>query len=513
MATQPQKNQENSEFSFFNEEEKIQRELAKSNRRSFITKITLGASAVALTAYGAQYGVTEWMESKRLAKEKEVKDTAEAFKNNNLVAYLQNYKKTIDAQYSKNATDLLEFAKHKDIITAFNLKMNYGLLEKNNNQTYSNALNHYKTILDDFQKIIKASENNNLLKEFIEDNKSMALVYKVAPFVKGGVYKEGSAPFAEAIRSTDLNTASQNLVTLNKEINGELNNVLGIKEEMMATIMAKISSGDYNLNATQKALTNDILDNTNSELKELASVRQELKGTEFEKEFGDKDLAEAKQSLEALEHSFIDRIAEDKQSIEKMIAKVSNGETLQPGDAGAAASAASPLVSNNTTSSGGGWGAFEYYLLYSWLSGGSRSTPAMAASHTSSFAATSGKNLKRENGNYVAPIMANTAGAKQLASAGSSSGSLYNSRSPNSYLSKSVPQRASTSNTSRITPLQAKQKIEAIKSRGRQATQARKASIARAQAAKAQAQARSSARSSSSSRSSFSGGRGGGGGG
>ena len=273
--------------------------------------------------------------------------------------------------------------------------------------------------------------------------------------------------------------------------------------------MSKIKSGDYNLTSTQNALAKDMMESTNSQMKDLIEVRESLKDSEFAKDFTEEDLREAKSSLSELESSLIARVIEDKATIEKMIAKVSNGEELKAGDAGTTVSAASPLVSNNTTNAtnGGGWGAFEYYLLYSWLSGGSRSTPAMAASHTSSFAQTSGKNLEKKNGTYIAPVVGNAIGAQRISS-NTSGSTMYNPRVANSYISNSIPQKA-MSNRGGMTPFQAKQKIEGIKARGRQATQARKASIARAQAAKAQ----QAARASSSSRSSFSGGRGGGGGG
>lgn len=506
MATKH--SQDMNEFSFFNEEEKIKAAQEKTDRRRFMRNITIGAGAVALTAYGVNYGVSGWLEANRQKKIEKVKEIANKFKNNKTLEFFKDYKKALDSQYSKNMNDLLDFAKYKDLITVFNLKMNFGIIEKNNNTAYADAIAEYKAVLNDFQKIVAASENENLMKGFIEDSNSVDSLIKAQKYVDLGAYNEKSEDYKAKVKQTGLGERLTKLTNVENEIKNDIKDAESIKEEMLVTIMSKIKSGDYNLTETQKALTQDMMESTNSEMKDLLEVRESLKDSEFSKDFTDEDLREAKASLSELETSLIARVVEDKQTIEKMIAKVSSGQELKAGDAGTTVSAASPLVNNNTTNSnnGGGWGAFEYYLLYNWLAGGSRTTPAMAASHTSSFAQTSGKNLERKNGNYVAPVMGNAIGAQRINS-NTSASTMYNPRVANSYISNSIPQRA-PSTRGGMTPFQAKQKIEGIKARGRQATQARRASIARAQAARAQAQA---ARSSSSSRSSFSGGRGGGG--
>lgn len=510
-------------LNFFDDAAFEKMEMEKIKRRKML-KIT-GAVAIGLALVGGGYKV--YLDKQEQLFIEKVKALGSSNRVSDVIAKLDGLNKAMNKQNVEGIVSMSELSKEQQLAALFGVRGNIAQIEKVRMDAFKAVLvelsnvSQHMTALNNKLKATKVEEVENMIKTRPE-----SLAYQIQlleDLEKGfaGNPKDSSLMIFKNVN--DFKTANENMANMIKQIKD-------IKEEVMATVLAKVKSGDYSLDATTTALVKDVQENSKEKVSELINLRKEIKGTEFEKEFTDSDMLDAGKALSELENATIAKVMADKNEVQRLIEKVAKGEQLNEGDASPAIAASAPIppvtsqVATNTQTHSHGWGPFEYYLLYNWLSGGSSSTPAMAASHTSSFANTSGKSLARsKNGAYIAPSISNNSASKVIGQvAPSPSMNAYNLRNERSYINSSMNNLANTPGRPNVSERlrNSQTKLRDIQAKGQRAVSARRAEVARAEAAsraaaraKADAAARASAAKSSPSRASVSVGRGGGGGG
>lgn len=490
MATKKTPQSDNENLSFFNEEKNLQKAKESQERRKMLKITSLVALGLALPTGFAIY----YDKQKTSELNKDYLSTSQQVINSPIMNKLNDYQKIIEQKNIKNNTLMLDMAQFLPLANLFNVNINVANIEKNSKATYENAVLEIYNIKSVFEHFISLKSPEQITeaidKNYQQSKKELAVVKEFLKDINDPNYLPKGIKELDGVTKIILETTDK---------------LKDIRQEVVSTVEAKIKTGDYNLDSTQNALIDDIKDSTKSQVLDLSKLRAEIANSEFSNDFTNDDLLDAAKSLKELESSIVDKVVSDKQAIVGLIDKVSNGKELQTGDAGTAISSASPIVSstqqvanNNAPVGQSHWGAFEYYLLYSWLSGGSRTTPGMAASHTSAFAATSGKSLnKTSNGAYIPPVTAKSTAVNSMAAAAvAPSNNLYNTRNPKSYINNSLNSTINTANPTK-SPQALRQKFEAVRAKGNMAASNRRASIARAEAkARAASQARANARSS-----------------
>lgn len=512
-------------LNFFDDAAFERMEMQKIERRKML-KIT-GAIAIGLALTGGGYKV--YLDKQEKLFIEKVKALSSSNRVSEVIAKLDGLNKAMNKQNIEGIVSMSELSKEQQLAALFGVRGNISQIEKVRMDAFKSVLVELSNVTQHMNAL-----DNKLKATKVEDVETMiktrpdSLVYQIQlleDLEKGfsGNPKDSSLMVFKNVN--DFKTANENMTNMIKQIKD-------IKEEVMATVLAKVKSGDYSLDATTMALVKDVQENSKEKVSELINLRKEIRGTEFEKEFTDTDMLEAGKALSELENATIAKVMADKNEVQKLIEKVAKGEQLNEGDASPAIAASAPIppvtsqvaTNNQTQTHSHGWGPFEYYLLYNWLSGGSSSTPSIAASHTSSFANTSGKSLARsKNGAYIAPSISNNSASKVIGQvAPAPSMNAYNVRNERSYINSSMNNLANTPGRPNVSERlrNSQTKLRDIQAKGQRAVSARRAEVARAEAAsraaaraKADAAARASAARSTPSRASVSVGRGGGGGG
>lgn len=467
MATENAKSK-TSTISFFDENAKIEESKKIEERRKVFKIMALVSIGVAVPVASYKY-----ISDKRM--ENFIEDVLSFNKTidvNKVTQSLDGYAKIVNTKNIENVTSLNKFNEYKDLAKVFSIPINISNIDRQRDISYKESMVELQQIRESLTALLAIDNKEKLLKSLdINEDKVRSDFSKVSNFIEANKNPESNVaiyPLFKKMKELDNNK---------KNIDQAMEQLASIKEEVVGTVITKISKGDYNLNESQKALVEDIKENTNKQVKDLMNLRKELSGTDFENEFTNNDVTEAAISLKKLEDSIVDKVVEDKKQIENLIEQVSKNELKTSPES------IKEIASNtNSNSTGNQWGFFEYYLLYNWLAGGSSSTPGMVASHTSSFAATSGKNLtKTPNGAYVPPVTINKSAVNNIArSASAPVNNMYNTANPNSYINSSVEKMKPKQG---ISPKELKQKVEKVKAKGNLATSNRRAAIARSEAA------------------------------
>lgn len=411
---------------------------------------------------------------------------------------LKNLKSLKDQSMKFNidsTSRIAELTKEMQLASMFNFNTNISNIEKSRVEAIKSFQVEYETVernMQSLKRILENSDDEGLSKSMGTLN---SLKKTLVELDKGFANPEQASKNSNQLIFDHFDS----LKSLSKNILEVEQGLKDIKEEVVATILLKVKSGDYNLSATSSALVQDIKEFSKEKDQEILGLYNEIKGSEFEKDFNQNDIIEARKSVTELENSIVQKVLDDQNAVEKLISKVSNGQELKSGDLPAQVAAAAPTApaTTNTNTSSGGWGPFEYYLLYSWLSGGSRTSPAMAASHTSNFAATSGRNLQRKNnGAYIPPTVSKPNATKLMSNvAAAPAYNNYNVRNNNSYINSSLNNNWGRTDGNSQKFQQAQKKLNEVKLKGQRATSARQAEIRRvAEVKRAEAQRKEAAR-------------------
>lgn len=508
MAASERKKLKEDGLSFFDEEDNI--EVARKNleRRKMLKISGLILLGTVATTAGLSYGIGKYNEANLL----EMKEIQNSSRIKDVLVKLDKMRSEGTKLQVDGMSKMANLTQEMQLATLFNLKTNIQNIEKSRVEAWKNFQIEFENVeknLKSFDKALSTKTDEQIAESMRELTYYKNLLTEVE---KGFVSSKDTNQM--------LFSNFENFKSINANIDSLSNQLKELKEEVVGTVLQKVKTGDYNLNATTNALIQDVKENSKIKDKEVLDIYNEIKGSEFEKDFNQNDVIEARKSVAQLEDAVIGRVLDDQRAIEGLISKVKNGEELKQGDLPAEMLAAAPVAPTSSSHSSGGWGFFEYYLLYNWLAGGSHSTPAMAASHTSSFAATSGRNLqKKENGAYIPPAVVHQSAVKTMSNtAPSPAYNNYNVRNQNSYLNSTLNNNwgrtnspANSNNAQKFQ--QAQKKLNEVKLKGQRATSARQAEMRRVAEVRARAEAaRVRASSTSTSRSSVSVSRGGGGG-
>lgn len=524
--TEKQESLQQKDIKFFDEGAQIEKKQKNAARRRLLKVSAFFLLGSAVTGTFVSYSLKYYKEQNLL----DMKEFKGSKRIDNVLKNLTSLKEE-SIKYNVDSTSRIsDLTKEMQLASMFNFNTNISKVEKSRVDAMKAFQVEYETVernMKSLQRIVENLDNISDEDVLIQSiGKFQSLKKILIDLEKGFENPEKASKNSNQLVFEHFDS----LKNLSKSISEIEQGLKDIKEEVVATVLLKVKSGDYNLNATSSALVQDIKEFSREKDQEVLSLYNEIKGSEFERDFNQNDIIEARKSVTELENSIIQKVLDDQKAVEQLIAKISEGQELKSGDLPPQIAAAAPTVpaTTNTSNSSGGWGPFEYYLLYNWLSGGSRSSPAMVASHTSSFAATSGRSLQRkENGAYVPPTVLKPNATKLMSNvAAAPNYNNYNVRNKNSYINSSLNNNWGRNDGNSQKFQQAQRKLNEVKLKGQRATSARQAEIRRvAEVKRAEAQraeaarrnASSSYNSSSSSRSSSrsvsrsSGGRSGGG--
>lgn len=503
--TEKQESLQPKDIKFFDETAKIEKKQKNASRRKLIKVSAFFLLVSSMTGTLVSYSLNYYKEQ-NLLKIKEFKNSKRI---DNVLKNLASLKEQSIKYNIASTSRISDLTKEIQLASMFNFNTNISKLEKSRVDAMKAFQVEYETVernMKSLQRIVENVDNitdEDVLNQYVGKFQSLEKI--LIELEKGFENPENASKNSNQLIFEHFDS----LKNLNKSISEIEQGLKDIKEEVVATVLLKVKSGDYNLNATSSALIQDIKEFSREKEQEVLSLYNEIKGSEFEKDFNQNDIIEARKSVTELENSIIQKVLDDQKEVEQLIAKISEGQELKSGDLPPQIAAAAPTVpaTTNTSNSSGGWGPFEYYLLYNWLSGGSRSSPAMVASHTSNFAATSGRSLQRkENGAYVPPTVLKPNATKLMSSvAAAPNYNNYNVRNKNSYINSSLNNNWGRNDGNSQKFQQAQKKLNEVKLKGQRATSARQAEIRRvAEIRRAESQRLEAARRNSSSSSTYS---------
>lgn len=399
------------------------------------TMIAAGiALAVGATAVGG-YKLYQANIDSRIAAAETVLKASTADK---LIEFISKEKIANEKTYISNQLLINQYGSLKDVVEVLNKQQEVSNYQTKNTNTYNtiaqslngdilavNALFTAKPITRE-QKITAYLDNNN-----VEIAKKWEDSIITNQFVHVG-----------------------NMIDLNKQIKGSVDNIAQVRKEILEQVQNRINNGDFDLNEAQSQFSNTVVKQTQSQLNELSQAKRdlaELKNQAVENEDGsitrtdpnaqniitDKDLNEASSALNAYQNQAINQISGDRAKVEQLIAQAKQQNTSAEHNLNGTTNTNSNIVVNN------GLSFFDYYLMYSWLNAGSRSTIHHHYNDSSNY------NSNRYSGNksnynnvQVKNTQTNTASYKPI---NIPKPNMYDMNNNNSYLNKQL-ERGSTFN-------------------------------------------------------------------
>lgn len=347
-----QESLQQKDIKFFDEGAQIEKKQKNAERRRLLKLsgfIVLGTIA---TGTGISYVISANNE-KRLLEMKELKSSKKVDE------VLKNLKSLKDQSRKFNidsTSRIAELTKEMQLASMFNFNTNISNIEKSRVEAIKSFQVEYETVernMQSLKRILENSDDEGLSKSMGTLN---SLKKTLVELDKGFANPEQASKNSNQLIFDHFDS----LKSLSKNILEVEQGLKDIKEEVVATILLKVKSGDYNLSATSSALVQDIKEFSKEKDQEILGLYNEIKGSEFEKDFNQNDIIEARKSVTELENSIVQKVLDDQNAVEKLISKVSNGQELKSGDLPAQVAAAAPTApaTTNTNTSSGGWGHF-----------------------------------------------------------------------------------------------------------------------------------------------------------
>lgn len=330
--------EKNFDFTFnnFNKPEKKVEPPKPSNFKKFMI---MGAATLAISGVIGFMGYSH-NEKIKTEQDQSIAVKEQSFKTGKsaIQTKIENEKEATSKAFAKNQILISRYAQYPELVKLLQLNTNLANYMKNN----SALLKESNTKLDEDSKKI-----SDLEKATTRDQK-----------VNVYLEKDNFATFQKwsAIVSKDQTMYTGGLINLNKAISNDLNMLENTKNEITNKVKDRLKAKDFDLNKAQSEFTGQISKEKNKELNEYTAIKNELAGTDNEKEFSSSDLKEAQVQLDQIETETTSQIKKDRETIEKLIAEVA------PATPAAAAPTAQNSSSNNFAT---------YMLLSHWMNAGS----------------------------------------------------------------------------------------------------------------------------------------------
>ena len=335
-----QESLQQKDIKFFDEGAQIEKKQKNAERRRLLKLsgfIVLGTIA---TGTGISYVISANNE-KRLLEMKELKSSKKVDE------VLKNLKSLKDQSMKFNidsTSRIAELTKEMQLASMFNFNTNISNIEKSRVEAIKSFQVEYETVernMQSLKRILENSDDEGLSKSMGTLN---SLKKTLVELDKGFANPEQASKNSNQLIFDHFDS----LKSLSKNILEVEQGLKDIKEEVVATILLKVKSGDYNLSATSSALVQDIKEFSKEKDQEILGLYNEIKGSEFEKDFNQNDIIEARKSVTELENSIVQKVLDDQNAVEKLISKVSNGQELKSGDLPAQVAAAAPTAPATT---------------------------------------------------------------------------------------------------------------------------------------------------------------------
>lgn len=333
--------EKNFDFTFDNFN-KPKKEVEPTKPSKFKKFMIMGAATLAISGVIGFMGYS-YNEKIKTEQDQSIAVKEQSFKTGKVSAIqakIENEREATSKAFAKNQILISRYAQYPELVNLLKLNTNLANYMRNN----SALLKESNTKLDEDSKKI-----SDLEKATTRDQK-----------VNTYLEKDNFSTFQKwsEIVSKDQTMYTGGLTKLNKSISNDLNMLEDTKNEITNKVKERLKAKDFDLNKAQSEFTGQINKEKNKELSEYTAIKNELSGTDSEKEFSSNDLQEAQVQLNQIETETTSQIKKDRETIEKLIAEVAPTTPV-------AAPAAQNSSSNNFAT---------YMLLSHWMNAGSTSS-------------------------------------------------------------------------------------------------------------------------------------------
>lgn len=333
------------------------------------TMIAAGISlAVGVTAIGG-YKLHQSNIDSRIAAAETVVKASTADK---LIGFIGKEKIANEKTYIANQLLINQYGQLKDVVEVLNKQQEVANYQTRNTQVYN-------TIAKSLNADILAVNSLFATKPVTRDQ-------KIAAYLDNDNIKVAKK-WEDAI-TTNQFVHVGNMMDLNKQIKGSVDNIEQVKKDILEQVQSRIKNGDFDLNAAQSQFSNTVINQTQSQLNELNQAKKdlsELKNQSVKNEDGsitrtdpnaqniisDKDLNEASDALNTYQNQAINQISGDRAKVEQLIAEAKQQNTPQPVQ-NTANTTTNP--NSNVVVVNRGPSFLDYYLMYSWMNAASSNT-------------------------------------------------------------------------------------------------------------------------------------------
>lgn len=396
------------------------------------TMITAGLTlALGVTAVGGYKVYQSNIDSKIAAAETVVK----ASSSDKIIDFIGKEKIANEKTYINNQLLINQYGQLKDVVEVLNKQQEVANYQSRNTQLY-----------------------NTIAKSLNSDILSINTLYSANPKTrdeKVSVYLD-SGNVAVAKKWEDSITTNQfvhigNMMDLNKQIKGSLDNIEQVKKDILEQVQSRIKNGDFDLNAAQNQFSKTVVNQTQAQLSDLNQAKKDLadlRNQTVQNEDGsvtrtdpnaqnvitDKDINEATDALNSYQNQAINQISGDRAKVEQLIAEAKQQNVQQQQQPTPIASVNGVTPSSNVVVVNREPSFLDYYMMYSWMNAVSSPTTVY---HTTTVNYPSGNNYQAR------PV--NTASYKPI---NIPKPNMYDMNNNNSYLNKQLERGSTFGNNS-----------------------------------------------------------------
>ena len=418
---------EKREFDFYGKIEEQQRKetqkLLKQKRESFlkIGRTSLVTAGIAIVLAGGGFGAYDMYQTHLTNEINTVEKNIRSVDTQQLLGLISKEKELTQRTFAENQLLINNFGAYKELVEVLNMQNDVAAKNAANSRLYKQTTTSLDNDLVQVNNVLKASSGTR-------DDK-----------------------IHEYLDSTDiqkLNAWENNLknnqfmyvggmIDLNKDLNKQLKFLDETQKEVIQNVKERLKNKDYNLDDAQVSFNGEVQKSAQAQIDDLKQARNELKDTEQQMRdndedpsqisniLTDKDVQAASDAMGTVQQEAVNQIKDDGQKVESLIAQANAGNSGDNNNQAAQLNSSIQPTQVVYVNSGSHMTFADYYLMYNWMNSSSPSYNTTVY-HTTT-----------------------TAGAPQTRTyqpvAALSRNNPYDLKSDNSYISRSLNQRAAVS--------------------------------------------------------------------
>lgn len=340
-------------------QEKQKQKILKHQKFLKVGKNALKAIGFGAVLFGVSFGIQQKYENNRTEKINAIEKTLHTIPQNQYIKFIDGEKSFAQQLFMNNQLLINNHGQYKDIIEALNI----------GNQLSINNANNAKL----YKETIKALDNDKVLINTAFGTLNADRNEKLKVYVDGGINLNKFNELTIHAKDQDKHLMYvSGLIELGKDLTTNIKNLETTQNKIINEVKTKLKNKEFNLEAAKQKFTENVVNQSNTDIDEVKSIRKELlKTSELVAEdqngrvievdptlknmLTEEDVQNAESAINVYKNEALSQINKDQENVKSLLSKVEKDST----------NTTNSDKTNTNTHSGPSF--LDYYLMYHWM--------------------------------------------------------------------------------------------------------------------------------------------------